>query len=574
MTPSSRISPDEFLALSDLNQRLSDEDRLAYLKHSSFYVGKEDSFDCAFEHSHSADKPSRERVDEFIISNGSLNNAMTSVRSVTGARSKHDLNWCSIEDYLDNWHLLSKDDQLSLRMLVLADNHTNANRFGVKNRNLESHLLLSLGCDMSNILNTPKDAVRSNLKSPGGDYSRLCVDNRAVDAKTCLRSLNKFNRTYSVEKLFKLGLVAYQAVIVSDESYRKVNGIDSKKQYHKFYRENASFLSNLCMKQKKIMSYFYSHELSVDSILGAQYRPHSHVIFFLPREEFCGALDPYVESLEETFNSQFNDRTLTILRSDTGAEALFNVSRNYKDIERSFSYLHRAYSLSDQYMREIRETNVRELNNATVECYHNLIWLLKTSTGESKGVRRVGSGYIPKVKDLEKYEHPLLQKRKKNTKIKNKTLGKPKNPPCTDDSINTNHVKVRSRRPSKGCVSCSTSNEEQNAPEALCDPSAVVSVLLANDSLEREALGRSKRKHGGSSKLRIVSGRVRRGRRQTHVSGHNSKTCSSTSNNLTKAGNDRRTVCMGRNLRRAQKARSKRRLPCWNDERSRGSQPA
>jgi len=462
-------------------------------------------------------------------------------------------------------------------MLVLADNHTNANRFGVKNRNLESHLLLSLGCDMSNILNTPKDAVRSNLKSPGGDYSRLCVDNRAVDAKTCLRSLNKFNRTYSVEKLFKLGLVAYQAVIVSDESYRKVNGIDSKKQYHKFYRENASFLSNLCMKQKKIMSYFYSHELSVDSILGAQYRPHSHVIFFLPKEEFCGALDPYVESLEETFNSQFNDRTLTILKSDTGTEALFNVSRNYKDIERSFSYLHRAYSLSDQYMREIRETNVRELNNATVECYHNLIWLLKTSTGESKGVRRVGGGYIPKVKDLEKYEHPLLQKRKKNTKIKNKTLGKPKNPPCTDDSITTNHVKT-----SSGCSrGSSTSNEESNPLKAGSGSAEGTSNYPLNDSHKRDAVDGSTRNNGGSRKLRSISRRVLRRRRTTHVWG-NSKaqaysTCEPSSSNSTSGSTKARVLSfsrdMGRNLRRTQKAGSKRRLHCWNDERSRRSEP-
>lgn len=561
----SRISPDEFLALSDSNS-CTDQDRLASLTSSSFYLGKEDSFDCTFEHLPRAEKPSSERVAEFTLSNSSLNNSMTLVRRAEGVYSKYDLNWASIEDYLDNWDILSKEDQISLRLLVLGDMHTNANRFGVKNKNLESHLLLSLGCDMKNILNTAKDPVRSNLKTPKGDYSAMCIDNRAVDAKTCFRAAGKFNKTYSVEKLFNLGLVAYQAVIVSDSSYRSVDDMDTKKKYHKFYRDNANYISNLCMKQKKIMSYFYSHELSVDSILGGEYRPHTHVIFFLPREEFKGADQSRVEMLEAKFNRSFEDRTLSILRTEVDGEGRFKIARKYSEIEKSIGYLHRAYSLADQYLREIRETNVRELNKATVECYHNLVWLLKTSVGESKGVRRVGCGYIPKVKELSDYKHPLLQKAKKDTKIKkSKALAK-SSKPSSPDVKSTLNAKTRSRQPCKGHAGHAASDEEQTSHEA-SDDSSAVNVCLSKHSVSREALGGSERHSRRSSKLRTSSRRVHGRGRQAHVSGPSPQ--GSSCSTFAQAGNDKRTSCMGRILRGTQKARSKRRLYRWHDERSR-----
>jgi hypothetical protein len=316
-------------------------------------------------------------------------------------------------------------------MLVMSDFKSNSNRYGLKTKNLEAHLLLNLGCDMNNILNTPNDSVRSNLRAPGyydkdgnyikGDFNTSSCGNRTIDAKSCMHSLYKFNRSYDVEKLFKAGLVAYQLVIRSDESYRKISKddpIESKRRIHSFFRENTGYLGKLVNKKKKILSYLYSNEISVDSILKSEYRPHTHSIVFIEKSNHAQeSLE--VEAIEKEFNSVYSDREMSLERYEKDDTLVPRRAGKFKDIEHSVGYLFRAYSLAENYLREINEHNIRELNQKTVECYHNLVWLFKAEEANGlKGVRRFNSSYIPERNDTSLYKHPLLQKRKKSNTIK------------------------------------------------------------------------------------------------------------------------------------------------------------
>jgi hypothetical protein len=367
-------------------------------------------------------KPSAEKLALFTSASEAFLTNSCNVRS-TVVRDKHDINWCSPEDYLTNWNLLSGDDQTLLHKLISSDIVSNSNRYGLKAKNLETHLLLSIGCDMNNIINNGRCSIVSNLKSPSDAYSvysRECVDNRAVDAKTCLRAYRKWNNSFSPQTLSEHGFVCYQAVITSGVAYRKLSNFnEAKEDYHKFFKSNSEIFARW-LKARKIYSYAYSHEVSVDSILKEEYRPHTHLIFYIPREnDTLYSLDEKALELEKEFNSIFEDRSFSLLRKEVDGAMVPRRATKYEEVEKVYSYLHNCYSLANTYLREIRETNVRELNIKTVECYRNLVNLFKNEEGlDYRPVRRFNSSMIPKKTESQDYLHPLLQKKKKSNTIK------------------------------------------------------------------------------------------------------------------------------------------------------------
>jgi hypothetical protein len=422
MTGAIKITLAEFLSDSHINPiEESSEERSGYC----------DTYENKFDFIRKVAKPQEAYLEAFKESHSLFSSSQSSVKSSEGVTGRYDINWLSPDDYISNWEKLTKEEQLTFRVLVMSDFKSNSNRYGLKTKNLEAHLLLNLGCDMNNILNSPNCSIRSNLRSPGswtkegefvkGDFSTVCSDNRTVDAKTCRRSVYKFKRSYDVEKLFKSGFVAYQLVIRSDSSYRKIlkdDPIESKRRIHLFFRDNASYLSRLANKKKKILSYLYSHEISVDSILREEYRPHTHSIIFLKRSNPLQEQEE-VELIEKEFNSLHSDREMSLERYSKDDSLVPRRASKFKDIEASVDYLFRAYSLAEGYLREIRSHNIRELNQKTVECYRNLIWLFKAEDANGlKGVRRFNSSYIPEKNDSTLYKHPLLQKKKKSNTIK------------------------------------------------------------------------------------------------------------------------------------------------------------
>ena len=453
--------PKAHISLSDVDDLIQgastdDSSRLSSLTEISSHDTSR--FDCDYSVSSNVPAPSAALIEKFLSHSSDLYSSAVSIVSDVPVCSRYDINWISLEDYARNWDVLDKDSQVSLRLLAQSD-HKSVNRFGLKKRNLESHLLLHVGCDMNNIVNNGRDSVRSNLKSPIADapnhgYSQVCLYNRTVDAKTCVRAYKKFQKEYSPETLFKKGLVAYQAVITSDNTLRGQERDPAlfKERVHSFFKSNTEFLSKLCNKRRKIFSYAYSHEISVDSILDQKYRPHTHVIFFVEKDTSYRAGEAsesqhLVQELENSINREFTDRKWSCEKIEIESELFPKVARKYSEIERSFEYLHRAYSLADQYMREIREDNIRSLNKATVETYRKLIWLFSAEEGGAgrRGVRRFRSSHIPREDEKSDYKHPLLSKAGKKSKIKKESVKVKKDavqPSSETDSSTVTHQPV------------------------------------------------------------------------------------------------------------------------------------
>jgi hypothetical protein len=342
---------------------------------------------------------------------------------------------------------------------------------------------------MTNIIGAKNNSIVTNLKSKEGTYSKDCVDSRAVDAKTCLKAFDKFKRERDVEILFKKGLVCYQAVITSGSSYRKLSRdiSVSKKSYQEFFRLNAEFLAYLS-KKKRVISYAYSHEISVDSILEGDYRPHTHILFFVEKSHSPREQQLEVQALEKELNDALPDRTLSFVKKKRGGENLPLAVDNFPEIEGSFNYFFRAYSLADQYMREIRDSNVRELNLKTRECYRNLIYLLKSEDANgSKGVRRFRSSAIPKKGEGENTLDSLLQKKPKERKIEKKKV-------CTKSQA---HVQETSSSTPQECC-----RQDQSGETLGESSSARLNETFSSDALGRSA-GNSRRlvefwcEHGG-----------------------------------------------------------------------------
>lgn len=409
------LSPLSLLAIEE-----NEEVRLSSLKSktSSLYTGQEDNYDCGFELSSKLPCPSEDRIESFKNRSYSLDSLGALETSSSRVTNKNQINWSSIDDCVRYWNVLSKDDQYALRCLILSDTVSNSNRYGVKKRNLESHLLLHIGVDMTNIVNNGYDSVLTNLMHPvTRRYSSVCLDSRTIDAKTCRIAHYNFTKTYSTSALFEAGYVAYQCVISSDESYRNIDADcgKTKKQYQEFFKSNNKELSRLSNKRALVHSYIYSNEISVDSILEGKYRPHTHVLFFIPREKSPALSEAGALKIEAVFNSRFNDRKMSLKRIERDDDEVPKVMKNNEECEKSVGYFYRAYSLADQYAREVRDDNIELLNHKTRECYRMLVWMFKPSD-DQKSFRHVAHSRIPKQGETVKVPH--LQNKRKSSTIK------------------------------------------------------------------------------------------------------------------------------------------------------------
>jgi hypothetical protein len=415
MARSSRLTFEEFIALSS-----SPSEDCFETRHSCSMSASEENKDsyyyCEDKHGN-IPPPSREAIDRFIGSGNDFSSLSSYVTSSRPVLSKHSINYTNPNDYVENWHLLSNHEKVVFRKLVLSDTTGNSNRFGLKRKNLETHLLLSLGCDTTNIVSNGKDSILTNLKNPVDlSYSKHCLDNRTLDPKTCLRAYRKFNNHYDVESLFST-MVCFQAVILQED--KKYSSAElMKKDYQLFFKSNASFFSRMLNKKKCVSSYIYSNEISVDSILCKKYRPHTHLVFFLEKEKNRESLFERAKLCADYFNKHNPGKHMSILTSNVDHKEVPKLVSSYKDISKMINYLHNCYSLAETYMREIREDNIPELNHNTKECYRELVWLFKKDTAALGKVNRVGCARIPKKKAREKKEDSLLQNESESTTIK------------------------------------------------------------------------------------------------------------------------------------------------------------
>lgn len=316
--------------------------------------------------------------------------------------SRYNFNLLNPDDYLLNWDYLTSVEKDTFKNLIYNDTYKNPNRYGLKKLNLESHLLFSLGLDMTHLLGKNKNYVLSNLKQEDSSTMFLCVNDKNLDPRSSLNTYKKFKKLYQVEKLFEENMVAYHMLITLNNQFHKIPcQEEAKKIYQDFFKRNNIFLSKLCHKKNKIASYIYSHEISVDSILNQTYRPHTHALIWVEKNKNLFQTERKLLELETRFNLQHQDKTLSLLKTSQKSTAPLKRASSYKDIEKSVQYMFRAYSLSEVYRKELSKDNIQELNLKSKETIHSLIRFFKSCAGE-KSIRRFGAAKIPKSSRLQK----------------------------------------------------------------------------------------------------------------------------------------------------------------------------
>jgi hypothetical protein len=307
------------------------------------------------------------------------------------AKSRYGFNWLDIDTYLANWKILSPDMQYALREFIRSDLKGNCYRWGHKDTsNFEKHLLLMIGSEIWAIKPYPgSNLVLSNLKR-NNQYNRVWTRCRLIDGKTCRHAARKFDR----ERNFRWMFQHFDAQVIlfeSGKSYREVPEvtIEYRDRVKAFFRANVDFLKKN-QKRTGVYSYIYSHEISCDSILRMEFRPHTHAVVFFPK----GTPPPDLKSIFTHKDSELNEKK--------------RIHTSYATIKKFIAYMLKAYSLAAVYERERRDDNLKELNTQTVQAWRVLFESAGAAYGE-RAYKRSGHSYVPKKSEKD-FHHPLLKR--------------------------------------------------------------------------------------------------------------------------------------------------------------------
>ena len=307
-----------------------------------------------------------------------------------GCRNRYEFDWLNLRAYADNWDYLDYEMQKTIRAFVDSDLFGNNLKYGMKRPGeFHRHLLLLAGCEIWNIreyANT--NMVLSNLKDQQGHYSWPWTRERSIDARDCNQAAHEFINTYDPSELFRdFNAQVIQFEACSDYRHQPEPGWLSRELFKRFFQQNASILGDW-RRSKLIYSYIYSHEVSCDSILGMQFRPHTHAIVFFRK-------NPIAPDFEARM--RLTDRRVTTTEQ---------IHTCYATLEKFIRYLYGAYSLVDVYKDERTEDNLINLNRKTVQVLRGIMEL-------HSGVQRNNHSRIPeKLRDQQHWVHPLLKKKR------------------------------------------------------------------------------------------------------------------------------------------------------------------
>jgi hypothetical protein len=319
-------------------------------------------------------KPTAQKIDQIDL----MGLKLVEANSHHGCHNKYEFDWLNLRAYADNWDCLDYTTQMTVRAFVDSDLRGNNLKHGMKRRDeFHRHLLLLAGCEIWNIRpyrNT--NMVLSNLKDNDGYYSWPWTKNRVIDARNCNQAGYRFLDKYDPGRLFRdfnAQIIQFEAC--SDYRHQPEPGWVTRSLFKSFFQKNAELLRRWG-RSGLICSYIYSHEISCDSILRMNFRPHTHAVVFFKK----GPIAPAFES-----KMQLKDRRITT----TG-----EIHTRYETLERFIRYLFGAFSLVGVYERERSDCNLLELNRKTIQALHAILDLFKGDALES-GVQRNNHSKIP-----------------------------------------------------------------------------------------------------------------------------------------------------------------------------------
>ena len=301
------------------------------------------------------------------------------------AISPYDLKLTSISCYLDNWKMLSSAEKSLVRSILESDLSSNCYQYGMKRQTQFSRNLLFMGGTVpSGLLDVhPGLPAQSLLKSSDGLYSGLWVKHPFLDPKTCRTRANKFLREFDPSSL--LSTHRAFSVVVQTKENQPIELTEmtheARSSIHYWFSMNTKLFSKW-QRSGLIGPYVYSHEFSSDSILKNTFRPHSHLLMFLPSAEVPPDLNQHLGKFESSRHIEMRMEPL----------------RQAEDVEKFISYITGAYSLVDLYDREWGIESPKIFNQRAMRALGIIVDLYRPLPGSPKS-KRSKSSRIPKRRD-------------------------------------------------------------------------------------------------------------------------------------------------------------------------------
>jgi len=334
---------------------------------------------------------------------------------------KFSFNWLSPNDYAANWkHLDENTREIFYRLINGDSSGSNYCYYGLKEHDsLPEHLLVLLGADIQNILPGKKtDMVTANLRTKGL-HARYRVGCRALCPRSAQDAMKKSDKTYDPAAMFK-DFDAATLLIDSPASLHHIQEFSGEHRaaYMGYFHENLEFFKQQARKHR-IFSYYYSHEVSVTSILRRNFCPHTHVVVFYPK-----GTELQLGDMQDDLAKKHPDRTLSMDTSYVKG----GIHRSYRTVKDFFPYIQKVSTLARTYKREFSYEVARDINVGTIHCLRTLIEL-SAGTGDEKCLflRTNGVQMAKKTKKNGKngtFVHPELKRLKRKAADKQKKLEK------------------------------------------------------------------------------------------------------------------------------------------------------
>jgi hypothetical protein len=302
-----------------------------------------------------------------------------------GVVNRYGLNFLNVEDQIRNWHALSTTTQLGLSEIIGSNwERRNSSQWGIKKRVEENiglpqaeHLLLLNMVELGNMVKGGERVVFSNLINHQGFNHPNITRLNFIDPREAKTRIGKIKKEYKPSEL----MANHNAMILlfpSPEEIHKV-GEDTwraRERYNNFFR-GAEKRLHQWVKQGSIRAFFASHEISLTSIWGSRFRPHTHAVIWLTDRDRLGFLEN---------------------ASATGeVQSLPEVHNRWRTLHRFIPYIMRVSRIAPVYRAEFpEEESAKEIirfNTLAVQAVGKLVDLWKHTNAGGKD--RISKSGIP-----------------------------------------------------------------------------------------------------------------------------------------------------------------------------------
>jgi hypothetical protein len=282
----------------------------------------------------------------------------------------YSLNWLHSPDFAEHWDLLDFQRKVLLGGLVRSswkDRHYSG---GLKDGvTVPEHLLLltASGCHGNEVSGRSGSKLITSHFVQDGMFSNDRSNIRLISPRAACSYGNRLKKKYDFAGLFRRYLT-YSAVIHAPAELRVVgqDALGAQPRYATFYSQVGDLI-DWWKKKGWIKAAISSHEISCTSIIGGEFRPHTHLIAFTDDPHFASEVPtgfPPVES---------------------------NQLLHLQHVSNTVKYMTAAASLVEVYRKELPGSPPlrREFNVRTVNTWANLVYLMKAErSGILKTIRR------------------------------------------------------------------------------------------------------------------------------------------------------------------------------------------